>query len=52
VNWVKMLTDAVEWQVLMNKVKNRFSKFFTERHMPWTSAGSLEFSADLKIVYD
>jgi len=47
-----MLTDAVEWQVLMNKLNEGVSKFFMERHIPWTSAGSPEFSADLKIIYD
>jgi len=49
---VKMLTDAVKWQVFMNKVNEGVSKLFMERHIPWTSAGSPEFSADLKIIYD
>jgi hypothetical protein len=35
-----MLTDAVEWQVLMNKVNEEVSKFFMEKHTPWTSARS------------
>lgn len=51
-NWVEMLTDAFEWQVLMNKVNEGVSEFFIEKHKPWTSAGSPEFRADLKIIYD
>jgi hypothetical protein len=38
-----MLIDAVEWQVLLNKVNEGVSKFYTEKHTPWTSAGPPEF---------
>ena len=49
-NWVKMLTDAVEWQVLFNKENEGVCKFYTEKHIPWTSAGPPEFRADPEII--
>jgi len=52
--WIGLKCSQMQMngRFLWTKWMKEFLKFFMERHKPCTSAGSPEFIADLRIIYD